>query len=83
MKKFFAIVPLLAALGCQTTEIVGPNFTVTRKSFLAQSAFAELHVTLRTNEVSFGLGGYRTDQAQAVGIAVEAAIRAAIASAKP
>lgn len=78
-----ALIVLLS--GCTVTKYVSPTGeSFTRSSFGTKLQVSELTVTGDTNGIrSIILKGYANDQVQAIGVAVEAAVSAAVKSAKP
>lgn len=59
----------------------GGGFTVVRKTRMAKHTIADLQIAVTTNGATFGLQGYQSDEVQAIGVAVDSAVKAAISSA--
>lgn len=81
MKYALTILLVIAAAGCTSRKIVLPNgagsYTSTRfgnKESIGEISFDGKKLTVK---------GYQSDQVQAIGIAVEAAVRGAVASMVP
>jgi len=74
----------LALCGCQVVTYRGPaGETFTRSSLGANTSISSLTVETDTNGLRrVELRGYQNDNAQAVGTVTEAAVKAAIQSAK-
>ena len=74
-----------AASGCQSLTYTGPSGEhFTRRSLGSKTAISSLTVEAATNGVrKVELRGYTNDQTQALGTVTEAAVRAALQTAKP
>lgn len=91
MRKFPIAVVALALLssGCTTAtysrrESNGENVTFKITSFATKKSFGDLSLIVSTNQTrTMNLKGYNNDQVQAIGIAVDAAVKAAVSSVKP
>lgn len=66
-----------------TKTVTAGGFRAKRRTILSKHTVADLNVSLTTNGTQFGLSGYQSDEAAALAMAVEAAVRAGIAGAKP
>lgn len=85
MKTICSLACLILLTGCTVTKYTAPTGeTFTRTSFGTKLNVSELSVACGSNGVrTITMKGYANDQVQAIGIAVEAAVSAAIKSAKP
>lgn len=92
LKKEFDGTPLVLALllpllgaGCTFRTVTYPTslgpVIYTHKSFGVRQSIGELRV--RENDVEVSIKGYSNDQAEAIGVAVEKAVGAAIKGVKP
>ena len=84
--RIFALFPVLAYLsaGCQVLTYTGPNGEhFSRSSFASKTAISSLCLEATTNGVrKVQLKGYQNDSTAALGAVTEAAVRAALDSAK-
>ena len=82
--QFHLLLLAVLAAGCTALTYTGPNGEhFTRRSFGAKTAISSLAVESDTNGVRrVELRGYTNDSTQAIGAVTEAAVRAAIQSAK-
>ena len=83
-EMFLVILVMFAACGCQVLTYHGPTGErFTRSSLGANTSISSLTIESGTNGVRrVELRGYQNDTAQAMGTVTEAAVKAAIQSAK-
>ena len=81
MKTTLLLIAAALLCGCTSTKVSTPFWTMERRSFLQRVEVPQL--TISTNGTAT-LSGYKNDGGnEALGVAVSAAVAAAIKSAKP
>lgn len=84
-----ALLALLALCGCTSvkysrTDSTGEKVTFTTTSFATKKTIGDVNFSKGTNQTqSLAIKGYNNDQVTAVGIAVDAAVKAAVKSVIP
>ena len=80
--KYLALILLLTA-GCATRTVTLPDGSILYKSTRLGNKEQIKRLEFRHGADVFILEGYSSDQVEALGIVTEAAVKAAISSAKP